>query len=73
MMFSRRRGNGAALNEGYKMGKRYAIKLTSPAGKISYLTVGNRMSWTKARANFQANSASVLNHFTDYTIEVEEE
>lgn len=55
------------------MNTRYCVKLTCPQGKVSYLTVNNRLSWTKARAVFHANSSSVLKHFAGYTIEVEEE
>ncbi len=72
-MYHRRRGNGVALNEGNKMSPRFAVKLTSPAGKVSYLTVNNRFSWTKSRAVFHAKSSAVLDHFSGYTIEVEEE
>lgn len=53
------------------MQPRYNIKMTSPEGKVSYLTVGNRMEWTKSRATFQMNSASVLTHFKGYTFELE--
>lgn len=55
------------------MTTRYAVKLTCPQGKVSYLTVNNRFSWTKSRAVFHAKSSTVLNHFAGYTIEVEEE
>ena len=54
------------------MNKRYSIKLTAPDSKVSYLTVGNRMEWTKSRATFQMNSARVLNHFQGYAMELEE-
>lgn len=56
-----------------KMTTRYAVKLTCPQGKVSYLTVNNRFSWTKSRAVFHAKSSTVLNHFAGYTIEVEQE
>ncbi len=56
-----------------KMKARYCVKLTSPEAKVSYLTVKDRFSWTKARAVFHAQSSSVLKHFEGYKIEVVEE
>lgn len=55
------------------MNTRYCVKLICPQGKVSYLTVNNRFSWTKSRAVFHANSSKVLNHFAGYQIEVEAE
>lgn len=51
----------------------YCVKLTCPQGKVSYLTVNNRFSWTKSRAVFHAKSSTVLEHFAGYKIEVEAE
>lgn len=55
------------------MKARYCVKLTSPEAKVSYLTVKDRLSWTKARAVFHAQSSSLLKHFEGYKIEVVEE
>lgn len=55
------------------MSPRYCIRMVSPEGFVSYLTVNNRMSWTKARATFQMKSSSVLKHFEGYTFALEEE
>ena len=52
---------------------RYNIKITDQAGKVSYMTEGQKcnMEWTKSRAEFLISSSKVLKHFEGCTFDLE--
>lgn len=54
------------------MRDRYNVKFVEiSTGEVTYLAIGKRMEWTKAKAEFLANSTTIRNKWKGYTISVE--